>query len=47
VPPDWEVVNEISALLGGVDDKSAHTPPFRHRLVLRGIVVMGGVEVKS
>jgi hypothetical protein len=47
VPPDWEVVNEISALLGGVDDKSAHTQPLRHRLVLRGIVVMGGVEVKS
>jgi hypothetical protein len=47
VPPDWQVVNEISPIMGGVDDKSTHTQPVRHRLVLKGVVFMGGVEIKS
>jgi hypothetical protein len=47
VPPDWQVVNEISPIMGGVEDRSAHTPPTRHRLVLKGVVLMAGVEVKS
>ena len=47
VPPDWQVVNEISPIMGGVEDKSAHTQPVRHRLVLKGLVFMAGVEIKS
>jgi predicted membrane protein len=48
VPPDWTVVSKITPILGGVDDKTR--PPqgaLRHRLVLRGFVVMAGVEVKN
>ncbi len=47
VPPDWQVVNEITPIMGGVEDKSTQTQPVRHRLVLKGVVFMGGVEIKS
>jgi hypothetical protein len=48
VPDDWTVESRIVALLGGVDDKTR--PPHgagRHHLVLRGLVVMAGLEVKN
>jgi predicted membrane protein len=48
VPDDWTVVSRVTPILGGVDDKTR--PPqaaSRHRLVLRGFVVMAGVEVKN
>ena len=47
VPPDWQVVNEIMPIMGGVEDRSLHTQPIRHRLVLKRVVFMAGVEVKS
>ena len=47
VPHDWQVVSEANAVLGGVEDNAAHVQPFRHRLVIKGLVLMGGVEVKS
>jgi hypothetical protein len=34
-------------IMGGVEDRSLHTQPIRHRLVLKGVVFMAGVEVKS
>ena len=48
VPPDWTVESRVTPILGGVDDKTR--PPqgaSRHRLVLRGFVVMAGVEIKN
>jgi predicted membrane protein len=48
VPEDWTVVSRVTPLLGGVDDTTR--PPqsaSRHRLVLRGFVVMAGVEIKN
>ncbi len=47
VPRDWQVVVQLGATLGGVDDKT--TPPMvpEHRLVLRGETVFGGVEIKN
>lgn len=47
VPPDWQVVSEVLPIMGGVDDKSGHVQPFRHRLVIKGVALMGGAEVKS
>jgi len=50
VPEDWVVINRIVPLMGGVDDKTrppvAGNAPVK-QLVLRGIVVMGGVSVKN
>jgi hypothetical protein len=48
VPEDWTVVSAVVPVLGGVEDKTR--PPqgaTRHRLVLRGFVVMAGVEIKN
>ncbi len=46
-PADWQVVSEVVPLMGGVDDRSGHVQPSRHRLVIKGMAIMGGVEVKS
>lgn len=47
VPDDWTVVSRVTPVLGGVEDTTR--PPQgigRHRLILRGVVVMAGVEIK-
>jgi predicted membrane protein len=48
VPPHWTVSQEIVPLMGGVHDKSHSVPsnPAQHLLV-RGTVVMGGVEISN
>jgi hypothetical protein len=48
VPEDWTVVSQIVPLMGGVEDKTR--PPqgaTAHRLTLRGMALMGGVEIKN
>lgn len=47
IPADWQVMSEVTPIMGGVDDRSGHVQPSRHRLVIKGLAVMGGVEVKS
>jgi predicted membrane protein len=47
VPPDWRVSNQVTAIMGGVDDKSVATADAKTRLVVRGFVLMGGVEIKG
>jgi hypothetical protein len=53
VPEDWTVVSKVFPLMGGVDDRTRAplAPPDRphqqKRLVVRGIVVMGGVGIKN
>jgi hypothetical protein len=50
VPEDWIVINRVMPLMGGVDDKTRTpnpTPPVEKRLVISGIVVMGGVGLKN
>lgn len=47
VPPDWIVENQVSAIMGGSEDKSGGSADARNRLILRGIVVMGGLEIKT
>jgi predicted membrane protein len=47
VPQGWIVINRIVPVLGGADDRtSPSTDPLPKRLVLRGVCVMGGVEIK-
>jgi predicted membrane protein len=55
VPPSWNVVTTLVPVMGGVDDK--RLPPLpgsdsaaagpAPRLVLRGLLMMGGLEIKS
>jgi hypothetical protein len=48
VPDHWKVVNEATVLMGAVEDKTKTPPPdARDTLIVRGMVVMGGVEIKN
>jgi hypothetical protein len=50
VPEDWTVVIRVVPLMGGVEDKTRTPqppPPVEKRLVISGIVIMGGVVVKN
>jgi predicted membrane protein len=48
VPETWSVVSKVVPLLGGFEDNTK--PPVgdpRHRLIVRGFAIMGGVEVRN
>jgi predicted membrane protein len=48
VPPDWKVSNEALALLGGVEDKTrAPEGEAKGHVVIKGLIVMGGVEIRN
>jgi hypothetical protein len=48
VPLDWKVEVEATPFMGGIEEKHARTAtPAARRLVLRGRVVMGGVEIRN
>jgi hypothetical protein len=50
VPDDWTVITRAIPLMGGVDDKTRPpqpAPALEKRLIISGIVVMGGVIVKN
>ena len=50
VPPDWRVVSEVVPLLGGFEDNtkpSADPGANPNRLIVRGVAIMGGIEVKN
>jgi hypothetical protein len=49
VPEDWTVTSHVVPLMGGVEDKTRppQTAHPQHHLVLRGVALMGGVEIKN
>jgi predicted membrane protein len=48
IPDDWTVVSELEVILGGFDDRKSEPPKNElKRLILRGTVLMGGVEVRN
>jgi hypothetical protein len=48
VPPGWTVVNELFAVMGGIEDSRKSVPPDgADVLILKGIAVMGGVEIQN
>jgi hypothetical protein len=47
VPDDWEVVSQGNAVLGGFVNNARPLAGSRKRLVVTGLAIMGGVEVKS
>ena len=48
VPDDWTVVSEVELILGGFDDKKAEQPKVESkRVIIRGSVIMGGIEVRN
>jgi hypothetical protein len=48
VPADWQVTVEALPLMAGIEDGTrAPAGEVRGNLVLRGVVLMGGVEIKN
>jgi len=48
VPDDWAVVSEGFALMGAFEDETRPAPGEVHtKLVLKGLAIMGGVEVRN
>jgi len=48
VPEGWRVISELTPFMGGIEDKSrTSTQPTAPCLVLRGFVMMGGLEVRN
>ena len=48
VPESWNVVGQVTPIMGGYEDATRTTgDPRAHTLIVRGVVLMGGVEVKN
>lgn len=47
VPDDWEVVSQGAAALGGFVNNARSQPGAKRRLIVTGLAIMGGVEVKN
>jgi len=47
VPPDWSVANEAVVIMAGVDDRSTGASGSSRTLVVRGVVLMGAVDIRS
>lgn len=49
VPGDWEVISEVTPIMGGVENQSRLAPGVQPvtTLIVRGMVVMGGIEIKN
>jgi predicted membrane protein len=48
VPDNWTVMGRVTPIMGGFEDKTrAPQGAATHRLIIRGVVLMGGVEVKN
>jgi predicted membrane protein len=48
VPENWVVIGRVTPVMGGFDDTTR--PPqgaSAHKLIIRGMVLMGGIEVKN
>jgi hypothetical protein len=48
VPEHWRVVNQATVVMGAIEDKTK-LPPVEstQTLIIRGFVMMGGVEIKN
>jgi len=50
VPPSWKVRSEMTAIFGGLEDKTSILPysvESNKTVVLRGFVLFGGVDIKN
>lgn len=47
VPRDWVVINNTTCLLGGVQNSTVPTIDATKKLIITGLCMMGGVEIKN
>jgi predicted membrane protein len=46
VPTDWDVIGEVTSIMGGIDIKTSAARGGQ-QLIVRGLAFMGGMEIKS
>ena len=47
VPPDWTIVSHVDPIMGGYQDDTRPPKEGTKRLLIRGAVIMGGIEVTN
>jgi len=47
VPEDWTVISKVVPIMGAFEDTTKPTADSHKRLTIRGLVLMGGIEVKN
>ena len=47
VPEDWTVVQRVVPIMGGIEDKTLAPQVADKRVVIRGLLLMGGAAVKN
>ncbi len=47
VPPNWVVINKVLPLLGSAEDNTRQTPEPGKEILIRGTVLMGGLEIRN
>ena len=47
VPRSWDVVGHVTPILGGYEDKTETAPAGAPRLIVRGAVIGGGIDVRN
>ena len=47
VPGQWTVINQCTPVLGGYEDKTSVSSESNQRVIIRGNVFLGGLEVKN
>jgi predicted membrane protein len=47
VPRDWLIVNRVTAIMGGAEDKCFPATASNKRLIITGTAIMGGIEIKN
>ncbi len=47
IPQNWTVISNVVPLLGGIHDKTRSNTSSAQQLILRGTVLMGGIEISN
>ena len=47
VPQAWSIVSKVMPIMGGFEDSTNPDKDYSKRLVIRGTILMGGIEVKN
>jgi predicted membrane protein len=47
VPESWTIISKVVPIMGGYEDRTHGSKDPAKRLIVRGLVLMGGIEVKN
>jgi predicted membrane protein len=47
VPDNWTVVSRVNTIMGGYKDETRHPKDDEHRLIVKGMLLMGGLKVSN